>query len=71
MLVTVMQSFKMFITSLWGTLYQLCGEDDYVIGVYGEVIEVIVVPYASELIVWFICTLSGFLISSIAQRFCF
>ena len=37
MLVTVMQSFKMFITSLWGTLYQLCGEDDYVIGVYGEV----------------------------------
>jgi len=35
-----MQSFKMFITSLWGTLYQLCGEDDYVIGVYGEVTEV-------------------------------
>jgi len=22
---------------MWGTLYQLCGEDDYVIGVYGEV----------------------------------
>ena len=34
---TVMQSCKMFITSLWGTLYQLCGEDDYVIGLYGEV----------------------------------
>ena len=37
MLVTVLQSCKMFITSLWGTLYQLCGEDDYVIAVYGEV----------------------------------
>ncbi|XP_065886435.1 fatty acid hydroxylase domain-containing protein 2-like isoform X2 [Dysidea avara] len=36
MLVTVMQSCKMFITSLWGTLYQLCGEDDYVIGLYGS-----------------------------------
>ena len=40
MLVTVMQSFKMFITSLWGTLYQLCGEDDYVIGVYDKLIGV-------------------------------
>ena len=37
---TVMQSCKMFITSLWGTVYQLCGEDDYVIGVYGEVATV-------------------------------
>ena len=37
MLVTVMQSCRMFITSLWGTIYQLCGEDDYVIAVYGEV----------------------------------
>ncbi|XP_065886347.1 fatty acid hydroxylase domain-containing protein 2-like [Dysidea avara] len=38
MLVTVMQSCKMFITSLWGTVYQLCGEDDYVIGVYGTLV---------------------------------
>ena len=37
MLVTVMQSFKMLIISLWGTIYYLFGEDDYVLAVYGEV----------------------------------
>ena len=39
MLVTAMQSCRMLVTSLWGAIYQLCGEDDYVIAVYGEVLE--------------------------------
>ncbi|XP_065885109.1 fatty acid hydroxylase domain-containing protein 2-like [Dysidea avara] len=38
MLVTVMQSCRMVITSLWGAVYRLFGEDDYVIAVYGSFI---------------------------------